>query len=42
MTPLVQVPAVPEQNTKALAAIDQANNFNITTQEQAASLTPSA
>ena len=29
MTPLVQVPAVPEQNTKGLAAIEQANAFDI-------------
>ena len=36
MTPLIQVPAVPEQNTKALAAIEQANAFDITTQDQAA------
>lgn len=34
MTPLVQVPAVPEQNTKALAAIDQAKAFNIATPEE--------
>jgi len=36
MTPLVQVPAVPEQNTKGLAAIEQARSFDITTAEQAA------
>lgn len=36
MTPMIAVPVVPEQNTKALAAIDQANYFNIQTQEDAA------
>lgn len=36
MTPMIAVPVVPEQNTKALAAIEQAQAFNITTQEQAA------
>lgn len=38
MTPSIAIPIVPEQNTKALAAIDQANYFNITTQEDAAAV----
>lgn len=36
MTPMIAVPVVPEQNTKALSAIEQANAFIITTQDEAA------
>lgn len=36
MTPMIAVPVVPEQNTKALSAIEQANAFVITTQDEAA------
>lgn len=38
MTPLVQVPAVPSENTKALSAIEQAKAFQITTQEERAAV----
>lgn len=36
MTPMITVPAVPETNQKGLAAIEQAQAFTITTQEEAA------
>lgn len=36
MTPIIAVPAVPETNAKGLAAIEQANAFEIKTQDDAA------